>query len=320
MPTRCSHSRVESFNRCPFKYFLRYVERLDTIPNMEPDNALILGTALHTGIEEDVDQALEFYTNSFPILTDDHIHEMMKLEALIPKAKALLPPGGTFELPIGNSDFIGFMDYLAPVDEGTFDLYDFKYSSNSKSYILYDWPEDEIQDLPKWLTPVKTSMKFLDMRAGDGRNQALFNYILTLQSEDFTKEEARETIRLINRYVLDEPLSDRELETILRDEAFKKPIFFKDKTFLFDKFAVYLKNNNHMRRNAEMFTVAETMIEALNFITLPGGDLLHGTSVNYEVVDNVLHFFVNFNLPMIRPADETMMETLETEVGTVGGD
>lgn len=112
--------------------------------------------------------------------------------------------------------------------------------------ILYDWPEDEIQDLPKWLTPVKTSMKFLDMRAGDGRNQDLFNYILTLQSEDFTKEEARETIRLINRYVLDEPLSDRELETILRDEAFKKPIFFKDKTFLFDKFAVYLKNNNHI--------------------------------------------------------------------------
>lgn len=103
---------------------------------MEPDNALILGTALHTGIEEGVDQALNFYTSSFPILTDDHIHEMMKLEALIPKAKALLPPGGTFELPIGNSDFIGFMDYLAPVGEGTFDLYDFKYSSNSKSYMV----------------------------------------------------------------------------------------------------------------------------------------------------------------------------------------
>ena len=112
--------------------------------------------------------------------------------------------------------------------------------------IIQDCPEDEIQDLPKWLTPVKTNMKFLDMRAGDGRNQALFNYILTLQSEDFTKEEARETIRMINRYVLEDPLSDRELETILRDDAFKKPIFFKDKTFLFDKFATYLKNNNHI--------------------------------------------------------------------------
>mgnify|MGYP000009979225 CR=1 FL=1 len=72
--------------------------------------------------------------------------------------------------------------------------------------------------------------------------------------------------------------------------------------------------------NAEMFTVAETMMEALDFITLPSGDLLHGTSVNYEIVDNVLHFFVNYNLPMIRPAEETYMETLETEVGTIGGD
>lgn len=114
---------------------MRYIEGLDTLPNTDPDNALILGTALHTGIEEGIEQALEFYRNSFPILTDDHIHEIIKLEALIPKAKALLPPGGTFELPIGNSDFIGFLDYLAPVDEGTFDLYDFKYSNNVNNYL-----------------------------------------------------------------------------------------------------------------------------------------------------------------------------------------
>lgn len=112
--------------------------------------------------------------------------------------------------------------------------------------ILYDCPEDDIQNLPKWLTPVKTNQDFLTMKAGDGRNQALFNYILTLQSEDFTKDEARETIRLINRYILDEPLPDRELETILRDDAFKAPVFFKGSTFLFDKFATYLKNNNHI--------------------------------------------------------------------------
>lgn len=112
--------------------------------------------------------------------------------------------------------------------------------------IIQDCLEDEIQVLPKWLTPVKTNMKFLEMEAGDGRNQSLFNYILTLQSEDFTKEEARETIRMINRYILSDPLSDRELETILRDDAFQKPVFFKGSTFLFDKFATYLKNNNHI--------------------------------------------------------------------------
>ena len=72
------------------------MEGVDTIPNTDPDNALILGTALHTGIEEGVEQALEFYQHSFPVLTDDHINEMIKLEAMIPKAKALLPPGGAF--------------------------------------------------------------------------------------------------------------------------------------------------------------------------------------------------------------------------------
>ena len=51
---------------------------------------------------------------------------------------------------------------------------------------------------------------------------------------------------MINRYILSDPLSDRELETILRDDAFQKPVFFKGSTFLFDKFATYLKNNNHI--------------------------------------------------------------------------
>ena len=74
------------------------------------------------------------------------------------------------------------------------------------------------------------------------------------------------------------------------------------------------------RNNAELFTMAGDLMECLEFITLPNGDQLHGTSVNYEVVDNVLHFFVNYNLPMIRPTEETYMETLETEVGTIGGE
>ncbi|MBQ6263065.1 MAG: DNA primase [Clostridia bacterium] len=115
--------------------------------------------------------------------------------------------------------------------------------------VLYDILEgEEYQELPKWLFPVKTTMEFLDMEAGDGRNQALFNYILTLQSNDFTVEEARETIRIINTYILKEPLSESELSVILRDDAFRKPVFFKGNTFLFDKFATYIKNNNHIIR------------------------------------------------------------------------
>lgn len=115
--------------------------------------------------------------------------------------------------------------------------------------VLYDILEgEEYQDIPKWLFPIKCTTEFLDMDAGSGRNQALFNYILTLQSNDFSVEEARETIRIINQYILKEPLSDSELEVILRDDAFKKPVFFKGNSFLFDKFATYIKNNNHIIR------------------------------------------------------------------------
>lgn len=115
--------------------------------------------------------------------------------------------------------------------------------------LLYDILDDEeYQEIPKWLFPIKTTANFINMKAGDGRNQALFNYILTLQSNDFSVEEARETIRLCNKYILKEPLSDDELEVILRDDAFSKPVFFKGKTFLFDKFAVFLKNNHHIIR------------------------------------------------------------------------
>lgn len=67
--------------------------------------------------------------------------------------------------------------------------------------------------------------------------------------------------------------------------------------------------------NAEMFDVAERMMEALDFISLPNGDLLHGTSVNYEIVDDVLHFFVNYNLSLIRSESKTPIETYSAQIG-----
>ncbi|MDN9637847.1 DNA primase [Clostridioides difficile] len=117
--------------------------------------------------------------------------------------------------------------------------------NNIEREILYD--SKEIQEIPMYLTPIKNGIDFLSLGEGDGRNQALYNYILTLQSNDFTVEEIRETIRVINKYVLKTPLQDNELEVILRDESFQKKIFFNSKgSFLFDEFAKYIKNNNHV--------------------------------------------------------------------------
>ena len=135
----------------------------------------------------------------------------------------------------------------ADIKIGTRNSYEVLKYDNQNREILYDTAEnEEAQQLPRWLFPVKSKMEFLNMETGDGRNQGLFNYILTLQSNDFSVEEARETIRIINKFVLKVPLSDYEIETVLRDDAFKKPVFFMGSTFLFDKFATFLKNNNHI--------------------------------------------------------------------------
>lgn len=136
---------------------------------------------------------------------------------------------------------------FADIKVGCKNSYSILKYQNKKRPIIYDIEEDEkYETIPKWLTPISSKTRFLDMEAGDGRNQALFNYILTLQSSDFSIEEIRETLRIINNFVLNDPLDEQELETLMRDEAFRKPSFFKKNVFLFDKFAYFLKSNHHI--------------------------------------------------------------------------
>jgi putative DNA primase/helicase len=83
----------------------------------------------------------------------------------------------------------------------------------------FDW--DELDELPWWLRPLRQSRwKFYEMGEGDGRNQALFEYQIELSKRGFTHAEAAEVIRLINQYVLREPLPESELRTVTREEAY----------------------------------------------------------------------------------------------------
>lgn len=113
---------------------MRYIHGITTIPPTEPDNALIMGQTVHTGIEKSLEEAIKEYSFSYPIITDEHINEIIKFETVIPLARAAIPPGGAFEVEIADSDFHGFIDYLVPVGDGYFDLYDFKYSNNVSGY------------------------------------------------------------------------------------------------------------------------------------------------------------------------------------------
>lgn len=118
--------------------------------------------------------------------------------------------------------------------------------------VLYD--TGDYQFLPKYFFPVKTNMNLLAMTEGDGRNNALFSYILPLQQNEFTIDECRECIRIINEFVLSDPLSEDELASVLRDGAFEKPTFFTSKgEFQFDKFARHLvKSDNIIKLNGKL--------------------------------------------------------------------
>lgn len=159
---------------------------------------------------------------------------------------------------------------IADIKVGCKNSYSILKYKNKEREILYDIFEDEeYEEVPKWLLPIKYNMGFLTMESGDGRNQALFNYILILQSNDYSVEECRKTIRIINDYVLQDPLEDTEIETILRDEAFKKPVFFNKKgTFLFDKFATYIKNSNYIVKiNGQLHTYKDGIyVNGLRYI------------------------------------------------------
>lgn len=137
----------------------------------------------------------------------------------------------------------------ADIKSGFKNAYEVVKIDGKEREILYDkFPDEEYECIPKWLFPVKTTMTFLDMDEGDGRNQALFGYILTLQSNGFSVEESRQTIEIINEFVLKQPLPESELDVVLRDESFRKPIFFNKGKFLLEKFTTFLKNTYNIKR------------------------------------------------------------------------
>ena len=127
--------------------------------------------------------------------------------------------------------------------------------------VLYD--NQPYQVLPKYLNPIKSNMNLLNMVEGEGRNNALFSYILPLQQNEFNIEECRECIRVINDFVLGEPLSEEELAVVIRDGAFNKPTFFTSKgAFLFDKFAKYLKQaENIVKINGKLYIYRDGIYE-----------------------------------------------------------
>ena len=145
-----SHSRIETFNKCPYKYKLRYIDDVTVIADDKPDNALYLGTALHECIQKSIPEAIEGYFSNYPIISDEIITEAIKLEIMGEKARQTVPEDGIAEVELNTPDFKGFIDWLVParteeklggehqIIPYQFDLYDFKYTNNEQNYMDSD--------------------------------------------------------------------------------------------------------------------------------------------------------------------------------------
>ncbi|PHB54556.1 DNA primase [Bacillus wiedmannii] len=105
----------------------------------------------------------------------------------------------------------------------------------------------EHDSLPSWLYPYnKKNPNLTTMGEGDGRNDKLFTYILKLQSQGMAKNDIKESISIINNYILEEPVTQGELNVILRDEAFMKESFYIKGSFQHEKFGDFLINEHHI--------------------------------------------------------------------------
>ncbi|WP_461181828.1 DNA primase family protein [Virgibacillus kimchii] len=114
----------------------------------------------------------------------------------------------------------------------------------------------EHEPLPVWLYPYsKKNPSLNDLAEGDGRNDKLFTYILKMQSQGMAKNDIKETISIINNYVLEEPVSNSELNVILRDEAFMKESFFIKGNFQHEKFGDFLINEHHICKIANVLHI-----------------------------------------------------------------
>lgn len=133
-----SYSRVSLFNDCPYHFKLRYIDKLHEIKQLDANNALLIGSALHEGIEKGIPTMLENYYNQFPVINNAQVHEAIKLEAMAKKVINFLEVQNeklTHEYVIDTPEFKGIVDLIIHNADGTVNVLDFKYSNYPNNYL-----------------------------------------------------------------------------------------------------------------------------------------------------------------------------------------
>lgn len=128
-----SYSNVDTYNQCSFRWYLRYIKKIRFEPTLEPDSPLLIGTLLHDSIEFGIDKAEQMYYDKYPIIQNEHIDEVIKVSHFYDDIINILP-SGINEYKISTDDFLGYIDLVSKNEDGTYTVWDFKYSNNINIY------------------------------------------------------------------------------------------------------------------------------------------------------------------------------------------
>lgn len=83
----------------------------------------------------------------------------------------------------------------------------------------------EIAEMPPEMTPlIGRSESLYQLKEGDGRNEKLFGHLMAYRNRGATQEQVEEMGHIINELILDEPLDEKELTTIINNtDNYPKP-------------------------------------------------------------------------------------------------
>lgn len=155
--------------------------------------------------------------------------------------------------------------------------------------VIRDWVKGSIDNetidyLPVFLYPLqKSKHKPFDLEiASGGRNNALSEYAFYLSNKGYSAEDIDTIIRLMNQYILDEPLSEKEIDIILRPETIDK-----------------LKSNENQKaeKNLSHVAVGDEVIKKFDVISFNDNLYSYDAGVYLPISKEKLNSYVTLNYP-----------------------
>ena len=292
---------------------LHYIQKLNTFFEGDPQSPLILGHAIHTGVEHDVETAKQEYLSNYPVITDLQINELIKLEYWIPKIKEILPLGRN-EVKLETDDFIGFIDYLVKNDDGTYDIYDFKYSNNIEHYL-----ESSQLSVYKYYIEKIYGVKIRNLyfvfipkvMIRQKKTEDLYEFRKRLAYELANKKIQVEQVQYQESHITEFNVTKNKINDVLHDENHE---YIKNVGKLCDwcEFQSYCKE-----RNDSMIILPKNERKISTINTTPDmwlyGDSYSGKTVFMDSFDNNLMLNTDGNVdhitsPVLRVIDEVKTE------------